>query len=146
MVNVSRKSQYALRSLFELARRPAGTFLSAREIAKAQHIPVRFLEQLFRILRAEGLVHSNLGRRGGHSLARSPSEITVGQVVRLMDGPARAVRCPVANQDCARCGRCPFVDVWFEATGALQGVFDATTLQSLLDAAPPPAWTPDFCI
>ena len=81
------RSEYALLALVHLGRRPAGELVSAGVIARAQRIPPRFLEQILLLLKRAGIVCSAKGRGGGFQLARAPGQITLAEVVRLLDGP-----------------------------------------------------------
>jgi Rrf2 family transcriptional regulator, cysteine metabolism repressor len=87
MLSITTKSPYALRALTELARMGAETPVPIGELARRREIPVQFLEQLFAVLRRAGLLRSQRGVKGGYSFAREPSEITVLELVELLDGP-----------------------------------------------------------
>ena len=86
MLSITTKSPYAVRALAELARSGAGP-VPIGELAKRRDIPVQFLEQLFANLRRAGILKSQRGVKGGYSFARPPHEITVLEVVELLDGP-----------------------------------------------------------
>jgi Rrf2 family protein len=90
MISITTKSPYALRALVELARLGGGGPVPIGELAKRRDIPVQFLEQLFAVLRRAGILKSQRGVKGGYSFARDPSEITVIEVVELLDGPVGA--------------------------------------------------------
>ena len=85
MLSITTKSPYAVRALAELARSGAGP-VPIGELAKRRDIPVQFLEQLFANLRRAGILKSQRGVKGGYSFARAPSEVTVLEVVELLDG------------------------------------------------------------
>ena len=87
MLSITTKSPYALRALTELARMGAEAPVPIGELARRREIPVQFLEQLFAVLRRAGLLKSQRGVKGGYSFARDPSEITVLELVELLDGP-----------------------------------------------------------
>lgn len=80
------KSEYALLSLIHLARDKSDDYTSVKEIAGAQEIPVKFLEQIMLTLKRAGIVRSVKGQGGGYKLARKPDKITLAEVVRLFDG------------------------------------------------------------
>ncbi|MBK9111320.1 MAG: Rrf2 family transcriptional regulator [Nitrospira sp.] len=84
----SKKSEYGLRALLELCETYGGRVLQRHEIAERQNIPVEFLEQILLALKRAGLLASRRGVRGGYSLIKSPEEITLGQVIRILDGPS----------------------------------------------------------
>ena len=86
MISITSKSPYAVQALAELARSGEGP-VPIGELARRRDIPVQFLEQLFAVLRRAGLLRSQRGVKGGYSFARPPAEITVLEVVELLDGP-----------------------------------------------------------
>jgi Rrf2 family cysteine metabolism transcriptional repressor len=87
MISITTKSPYALSALIELYRQGPGGPVPIAELARRREIPVQFLEQLFATLRRAGLLRSQRGVKGGYSFARSPEEITVLELVELLDGP-----------------------------------------------------------
>ena len=87
MLSITTKSPYALRALTELARIGRRGPVPIGELARRREIPVQFLEQLFAVLRRAGLLRSQRGVKGGYSFAREPAEITVLEIVELLDGP-----------------------------------------------------------
>jgi Rrf2 family cysteine metabolism transcriptional repressor len=86
MISITTKSPYALRALTELGRLGSSGPVPIAELARRREIPVQFLEQLFAVLRRAGVLRSQRGVRGGYSFARDPSEITVLEIVELLDG------------------------------------------------------------
>jgi Rrf2 family cysteine metabolism transcriptional repressor len=86
MLSITTKSPYALRALAELARVGGDAPVPIGELARRRDIPVQFLEQLFAVLRRAGILKSQRGVKGGYSFARDPAEITVLEVVELLDG------------------------------------------------------------
>lgn len=87
MISITSKSPYALQALAELGRTGGDAPVPLGELAKRRDIPVQFLEQLFATLRRAGLLRSQRGVKGGYAFARAPAEITVLEVVELLDGP-----------------------------------------------------------
>jgi Rrf2 family protein len=87
MLSITTKSPYALKALVELYRRGDATPVPIAELARRGGIPVQFLEQLFATLRRAGVLRSQRGVKGGYSYARSAGEVTVLEVVELLDGP-----------------------------------------------------------
>jgi Rrf2 family transcriptional regulator, cysteine metabolism repressor len=90
MLSITTKSPYAIRALAELARSGNAGPVPIAELARRRDIPVQFLEQLFATLRRAGVLKSQRGVKGGYSFARDPSDITVLEVVELLDGPLGA--------------------------------------------------------
>ena len=131
---VTQKCQYALRALFELALRKGDGPVPAGSIAENQAIPKRFLEVILHQLRQGGFVDSQRGKDGGFYLARPAEEVTVGEVIRFMDGPISPVDChrERPGHDCPLRGDCVFKSVWDEARKALERVYDTRTLKDLI--------------
>ena len=90
VLSITTKSPYALRALSELAAMGGDVPVPIAELARRRDVPVQFLEQLFAVLRRAGLLKSQRGVKGGYSFARSASEITVLEIVELLDGPLGA--------------------------------------------------------
>ena len=87
MISITSKSPYALSALTELYRQGGAGPVPIAELARRRDIPVQFLEQLFATLRRGGILRSQRGVKGGYSFARPPQEITVLELVELLDGP-----------------------------------------------------------
>ncbi len=133
-MNLSQKCLYALRALFELARRQGQGPIRIAVIAESQRIPPRFLEVILGELKHAGYVVSRRGARGGYTLAVAPEKLSVGDVIRFVDGSLGPVKSPVekdANGSLA--GGEAFTAVWRRAKLAVEGVFDAATMQTLVD-------------
>lgn len=132
---VSQKCQYAIRAIFELSRRWEQHPVKIADIAEAQSIPPRFLEVILSQLKQGGFIESKRGSDGGYTLARHPMTVTVGEVIRFLQGPIGPIEC-VAGQVESKCSlrnTCVFMPMWEEAKQALANVFDQTTFQCLLD-------------
>jgi Rrf2 family protein len=117
---ITSKSPYAVRALAELARRGRTAPVPIGEIARARDIPVQFLEGLFATLRRAGILSSQRGVKGGYSFAKPPSEITVLEVVQLLEGELGA--------DAEANG-----PVWTEAVEAVRSVLGATTIAEVAE-------------
>lgn len=132
---VSQKCQYALRAIFELAIYYGRGPLKIAEIAKAQAIPPRFLEVILNQLKQAGFVDSQRGNQGGYFLARSPGDLTVGEVMRFVQGPVGPVGCVVTDSQskCPLYGNCVFLPMWEKARRAILDVYDSTTFQDLVE-------------
>jgi Rrf2 family protein len=130
---VPRKSRYALRAVFELAKRSGQGPVNVAEIAGAQAIPPRFLEVILNQLKQAGLVASHRGKQGGYYLPHAPSQVTVGDVMRATQGPVEPVDCAADGEDCPFLGECVFLPMWERVRKAMSDVYDHTTLQDLVD-------------
>lgn len=130
---ISQKSKYALKALLELAQAPDEDALLITEIAERQHIPKKFLEQILLDLKHQGLVHSRRGRHGGYGLLKDPSQITFGQIMRIIDGPLAPLPClsRMAYRRCEDCQNeesCEIRRVFARAYDATAQILDRTTL------------------
>lgn len=132
---ISTKCQYALRAVFEIAKSGQGRVMTIGEIAKAQRVPQRYLEGILNQLRKGGLLQAQRGRSGGYSLAKDARDIIVGTVVKLIDGPIRAVVCleDTRQSDCPLRGNCVFLPTWQRVQVAIDQVLDSTLYSQLLD-------------
>ncbi|HEY5894029.1 MAG TPA: Rrf2 family transcriptional regulator [Chthoniobacterales bacterium] len=92
-MRISRKAEYALRALIAMAREPAGRVHQIQELSRTENIPVKYLEQILLALRNGGLLGSKRGVGGGYTLQKLPAEISVGEVIELLDGPIAPIAC-----------------------------------------------------
>ena len=120
MLVITSKSPYALRALSELARRGDAGPVPIGDLARARDIPVQFLEGLFATLRRAGILQSQRGVKGGYTFARRPTDVTVLEVVELLEGELGA--------EAAASG-----PIWTEATEAVRGVLAATTIADVAE-------------
>jgi len=134
-LQISQKAQYVLRALFELAKRQGHGPVSASVIADTQAIPHRFLELILQSLRAKGLVDSRRGIGGGYLLAVDPKEISVADIIRLVDGSLSPVLCKSgrSSDDCPLIGKCPFKKMWLRAKAAAEIVYSNTSLADIVE-------------
>lgn len=123
----------------QLARAHGQGLLSLAEISRTELLPLAYLEQLIGELRRAGLVEGVRGLHGGYRLTRPPSEITVGEVYRVLEGPIAPVECTADDylpHSCDREAGCVSRTVWERVQQAISGVLDATTLNDLCHEAP----------
>ena len=120
MLAITSKSPYAVSALVELARTGGSAPVPIGEIAKRRNIPVQFLESLFATLRRAGILQSQRGVRGGYTFARPPAEITVLEVVELLEGELGA--------DSPQAG-----PIWIESVDAVKGVLSGSTIADLAE-------------
>jgi Rrf2 family protein len=138
---ISQKAKYAFKALFRLAEIPAAGSASIEEIATAEAIPRKFLEHILLELKREGIVASHRGPRGGYRLVKNPQELTIGRVLRLVDGPMAPLSClsRTAYRRCADCRderACAVRHLFADAYAAQLARFDSTTLADALHALP----------
>lgn len=134
---LTKKGKYGLKALVELARREAGSSLLISEMAAANDIPKPFLETILGDLRQAGFVRSKKGRGGGYALARPPSEIQVGHVIRVLDGALAPIPCAsrVFYKRCADCRDEHVCSVRLLMREVRQAVADILDHRSLADMA-----------
>jgi Rrf2 family protein len=138
MLVPSKKSQYALRAMFELAKRYDTGPTKISQIAEAQAIPLRFLEVILNQLKASGLVQSKRGFYGGYYLLRSPRDISIGDILRFMQrsqGPAECLAC-VSKKGCPFDHNCAFSGLWRCVKDAVFQIYDRTSMQDLIGRNP----------
>jgi len=130
-VKVSAKSDYAVRALLELAVAGEGPVKGER-LAQSQEIPLKFLENILIDLRHAGIVRSQRGAEGGYWLARTPDKITVGEVIRAVDGPLASVR-GEAPEDLTYEGAAEHLrTTWIAVRASLRSVVDEVTLADVV--------------
>ena len=103
-IRLSTRSRYGLRAMFELAAVFGHGHVSIKHISENQGVPEQYLEQLFMLIRKAGLISSVRGAQGGYELTRPPAGITVGDIIRALDGPMAPVSCLSESRD-AICGK-----------------------------------------
>ena len=141
-MKLSKKSEYGLRALVELTQAYGVTPLRRSEIAERQQIPVGFLETVLLELKRAGILGSRPGANGGFRLIKSPRDISLGQVIRTLDGPLAPIACvsQTAYQKCQNCPYaedlvCPIKAVMSEVRTAIVNVLDRHTLQEFSQQA-----------
>ena len=131
MLKLSTKARYGLRAMIELALREGEGPVQLGEIAAAQRISPKYLEQLFIPLRSAGLIRSERGPKGGYTLARPPDQITALDAVRAVEGPLDLIDCIGPSHSCEHAARCVARMLWSDASAAISSVLGRTTLQDL---------------
>jgi len=149
-MRISKKCQYALRAVFELVLRDSGLPVKIHKIAGAQNIPPRFLEVILNQLRHAGFVDSRRGNEGGYMLARAPEDLTVGEVIRYIQGPISMTTGDErkANKGASFYGDYALEQLWENVNNAVSEVCDNTTLAELieLERAKKTATVPNYSI
>jgi len=134
---LSKKLKYGLRAMLALAEQAGAAPVQASELAVQQRLPRKFLEAILLELTRHGLLQSKKGRGGGYVLGRTPGEITIGQIVRILEGPLALVPC-VSQTAYTRCEECVDEDTcgirlaMKEVRDATAHILDNTTLGGLI--------------
>ncbi len=130
-MQISTKSRYAVRAMIELALHYERGPLQLKEIARRQALSEKYLEQIMHPLRTKGLIYSQKGSRGGYSLANSPAEITVYDIVTAMEGSITPVACVDNPQVCDRLEICATRVVWSRLKDCITEELRSHTLAEL---------------
>ncbi|HEX4114093.1 MAG TPA: Rrf2 family transcriptional regulator [Stellaceae bacterium] len=134
---LSNKAKYGLKAMLYLAEHPDSGPVGILEIAQDQNIPKKFLDAILLELRRNGLVHSRKGRGGGYVLSRPAAEISVGRIIRVLDGPLAPIACAskTAYRPCADCRdikACQIRRTMQRVRDAMAGILDSTNLAEML--------------
>lgn len=134
-MKLSKRGEYGLRAMIDLASFEADAVVPISEIAARQHIPAKYLEQILLTLKNAGLLNSKMGLGGGYYLAQPAESISLGHIVRVLDGPLAPIRC-VSQMAYEPCG-CPDEDtcglrlIMLDVRNAISDILDGTTLADL---------------
>jgi Rrf2 family protein len=134
-LELTKRGDYAVRAMLALTRGAGNGLLSARRIADAMSIPVRFLPQVLGDLQRSGLVEATAGRAGGYRLARPADTVSLLEVIEAVEGDSRRRSCVLRGGPCGLDGHCDVHDVFFAGQEALRGAFAAATLAELAGPA-----------
>ncbi len=131
-MKITFKGDYALKAILDLSFH-TGEAQSTEEIAKRQDIPPKFLEQIMISLKKGGFVKSLRGKKGGYILTRSPSGITMGEVIRYVEGPVEPIACVIkgGERSCNFSARCSLRDVFDEIGRQTARIVDNITFEDL---------------
>ena len=135
MLRPQKKEQYALRAMYELAKHAGKGPTKISEIAQAQAIPLRFLEVILSQLKGSGFIDSKRGFYGGYYLIQPPEKISVGDVMRFLQGPEDPEHCTVciSKTACPFNNNCAFAPMWLKVKAAIFEIYDQTSIKDLLD-------------
>jgi Rrf2 family protein len=137
-MKLSKRGEYGLKAMLYLASvYSESEIIPIKDISKAEKIPIKYLEQILLNLKNAGLLQSKIGVGGGYYLAKPPSEISLGKIVRLLDGPLAPIRCvsQTAYESCQCLDEttCGLRLVMLDVRNAIANILDETTLQEVLE-------------
>src|SRR6202050_2918601 len=137
-MRVSKRTDYALRAMFTLVDHYGGAPIPIRELARRNDAPKRFLEQIMLALKAQGWVDSAAGIRGGYFLAKNPSKITMGEVVRHFDGILAPLDCVsiTGYKRCSQSPVCRLRSVFHDVRNYIADLMDKATLAEISKRSP----------
>lgn len=131
-MKLSTKTRYGVRAVFDIAYHNQGHPTQARDIARRQEVPLRYLEQIFQELRRANLVDAKRGPKGGYFLSRPPEQITLGDVIRAVQGPIELTTGDdEPSAGAARASKRVPADIWRELAQKISDVFDSVTIRDL---------------
>ena len=133
---LSTKGRYGVMAMYDLALHHGCGPVPLSAIAQRKGLSESYLEQLFGTLRKAGLVNSIRGAQGGYLLTARPEEITVGAVIRALEGPLTSSECVESETACGKSEGCVLRGLWARINDSVNEVLDETTLQDLLDGEP----------
>ena len=132
-MKITYKGDYALKAILDLARHYSAQPETIHDIAKRIDAPVKFLEQVLLELKKGGFIESRRGKIGGYLLSRAPNKITVGEVIRFMDGPTEPISCVRQGYSgCQDLYKCAFRDIWQRVSNATAEIVDNVTFEDLV--------------
>ena len=132
-MKLSTRGRYGIHAMYDLANHYGDGPQSIKLIAERQGIPEAYLEQLIAVLRREKLVISNRGAQGGYRLSCEPKDMTVGDVLRALEGGLNLVDCLLEEDSCGKTCACPSRVVWMKIRDGLNSIVDGITLQDMID-------------
>lgn len=134
-MKISTKGRYGVSAMYDLAMHYGQGPISLKSVAERQGISEHYLEQLMGTLRKAGYVKSLRGAQGGYTLTKDPESITVGDIIRIMEGPIAPVDCLLTesknNEYCKRASFCPTRGVWAKVRDSIDAVLDSISLADL---------------
>jgi len=132
-MRLSTKGRYGLRAVVDLAMYSQDEAISINSIAARQNLSESYLEQLIAKLKKAGLVNSIRGINGGYILAKKPKDISVGDILRALEGDLAVVECPDSDSECAKYDSCVTKYVWKRINDSINTVVDSMTLEEIVE-------------
>jgi Rrf2 family protein len=132
MLRLSTKGQYGVRAMYEIARGYSSGPVTIKRISERQNVSVSYLEQILNKLRKAGIIQSVRGPGGGYILARSPEEVSIGAILKELEGPVAITSCLDPSEGCIRVDNCVTHLLWKALGENIERFLDAMTLRDLL--------------
>ena len=137
MIRMSTRGRYGARAVFELARNFDNGRLTVKGIADRTGIPMKYLEQIFFVMKEANFIHSARGPAGGYKLAVTPEDLTLLQVLETLEGSFGYVKCAKDPSSCEKVGACVFHKVWKELSATTERLLSGITYADLMKEAEP---------
>ncbi|MGI6706934.1 MAG: RrF2 family transcriptional regulator [Clostridia bacterium] len=134
-MKLSTKGRYGVKAMFDLALHYGDGPIPLKNVAERQGISEPYLEQLISVLRKSGLVKSVRGAQGGYLLNMEPSQITVGDILKVLEGPVAPTECVIEDEpvECVKADYCVTRIIWEKVRDSINEVIDSITLQDMLE-------------
>lgn len=146
-MKISTKGRYAVRLMLDVAVHGSGKNVCMREVAKRQNISIKYLEQIVSLLSRVGYLKSVRGAYGGYRLTKKPSEYTIGDILRVTEGPLSPVACLEDEENqCERVDMCPTIKFWTGLYNVINDYVDSVTLEDIINQNKTEKDMFDFCI
>ncbi len=133
-MKITRGTDYGIQGILYLAKQPLEKVSLLQDVATQQNVPERYLAKIFQDLTKAGLIRSHRGAKGGFSLARPASQITLLQVIEALQGPISLNRCLDIREGCSNSNTCPVHQVLRKAQAQVVATLDEATLQTLIES------------
>ena len=121
--------------MFDLAMHAGEGAIALKSVARREHISEKYLEHLFASLKKAGLIHSVRGAQGGYRLARPAEEITLGDIIRVLEGPVAPTDCVIdeaSGEKCDRSAECVMRNIWCRIRDDINDILDSITLEQVV--------------
>lgn len=141
---ISTKGRYAMRLMIDVAANEKDGPVPLREIAHREDMPIKYLEQLVRLLTQNGLLCSVRGQRGGYLLARKAADISAGDILRCVEGTVAPVSCLAEPDTCPRKNTCTTLSFWKGLDAVIDSYIDSITLAQLCEPCANDTWRADY--
>ncbi len=132
---ITKKAEYAVIILTELASHPPGTTVTSKEIAARRSIPVNLVVQLLAVLKDAGWTSGTRGPAGGIQLIKDPQAINLRQIIEAVDGPIGITRCLFSSTPCRDQSHCSLRGIWSKAQQEMLKVLEDATVKDMAEAA-----------
>lgn len=144
-MKISTKSRYGTRAVLEIALNRSGDKLTRKQISKNQEIPSSYLENILISLKTKGIIRTIRGPKGGYELAKEPEEITVFEIVNILEGPSDSFPCLDDSNACTRSSICVTTDVWRRLQEVQKDLLSEITIKDLVEQTQE-LYSPNFSI
>jgi Rrf2 family protein len=132
MLRLSTKGQYGVRAMYEIAKAHSVGPVTIREISEKQDVSISYLEQILNKLRKSGIIRSRKGPGGGYMLSRGPEKVSIGEILKELEGPIAITSCLDPSAGCIRIDSCVTHLLWKSLGENIERFLDSMTLEDLL--------------